>query len=377
MRDGDGFGMLWVGLCVLAACSAETGGMPRSGGANGGGTTGASDPFANSTDTAGGSFGNSTALPTPIGGAAGAGAGGLDPFASGCGGDTYEAQGKALEIYVLFDNSGSWIFNNWPGAQTAFNSFITDPASAGIGVALKWYGESCDPATYATPDVPMGLLPTNASPITAAVTAMFPLANTTTEPALAGGLEWASARYASGLNVRVVMLLITDGNPDPADCSGSSYANDIPAVANVAAQGFAGEPSVPTYVLGVGDLPALNQIAQAGGTTNAIAGAAGSITTTMNMIREQELAALPCEYDLPDRYAEFSNPDLVNLTFNGEPRPRVDGPASCDGAGQDAWHYDDPIAPSRIIACPSTCGTFKQGGGAVNIALGCPTVVVE
>lgn len=377
--QGFALGALVLGFAVLPACAADetTSGPGNGRGGNAGGAS--ADPFQNATGGSSGAatgFGNSTAGAPSVAGMGAEAIPGGDP--NDCGGDVYMAEGKTLEMYVLFDNSASWIFNNWPAAQMAFNSFINDPASAGIGVALKWYGESCDPATYATPDVPFGLLPMNGGAIASAVSAMAPTANTTTEPALVGGLQWANARYAMGVNARIVLLLITDGDPDPGDCEGSSYVNDIAAVSNVAKMGFEGNPSIPTYVLGVGDLPALNQVAAAGGTMMAISGAAGTLAATMNMIREKELAALPCEYDLPDMYPKFNDPDLVNLTFNANPVPRVQDAAGCAGAPDiGAWHYDNPTAPTRIVACDSTCGTFKSMGGAVNITLGCKTVVVE
>jgi hypothetical protein len=157
------------------------------------------------------------------------------------------------------------------------------------------------------------------------------------------------------------------------------YMNDIANVANAAMVGFMGNPPVPTYVLALGDqVGNLDQIAVAGGTMKAISGAPGILTAELNKIREMELAALPCEYDLPDMYAKFKDPDLVNLTFNGNPVPRVNDMSGCAGApDMNAWYYDNPTTPTRIIACDATCGTFKTTGGEVNIKLGCKTVIVE
>jgi hypothetical protein len=364
-------------VLATAACGADD---PMTGNGRGGasGGAGAGGMFGNAGGMSGGlgGIGNSTSGAPAVGGT-GAGAGLMgDP--TDCGGDSYTAEGKTLEMYTLFDDSGSWIFNNWPAAQMAFNGFVTDPATAGISLALKWYGETCDPATYATPDVPLTPLP-DPGPLVAAVNGRQPNENTTTEPALVGGIQWANMRYAMGLNIRVVLLLITDGDPDPGDCEGSMFMNDIANVAAAASVGFMGNPSVPTYVLALGNqVGNLDQIAQGGGTMTAISGAPGILTAELNKIREMELAALPCEYDLPDMYTKFNDPDLVNLTFNGAPVPRVDDMAGCAGApDMNAWYYDNPATPTRIVACDATCGIFKTMGGEVNIKLGCKTVVVE
>lgn len=381
----DVFGKLAAVVCVAALCTLVACGADKSssGAGNGRGGSGAGTDgsgFNNATGgTSGGTtgFGNSMTGTPPGGSGTGAGAGGTGGDPNNCGGDTYMAEGKTLQMYTLFDDSGSWIFNNWPAAQMAFNSFVTDPATAGISLALKWYGETCDPATYATPDVPLTPLP-DMGTLTGAVTARAPTENTTTEPALLGGLQWANMQYAMGLNIRIVMLLITDGDPDPGDCQGSMYMNDIPNVANAAMMGFMGNPSIPTYVLALGNqVGNLDQIAVAGGTMKAISGAPGILTAELNKIRDMELAALPCEYDLPDMYPKFNDPDLVNLTFNGMDVPRVDDATGCAAApNMEAWHYDNPTAPTRIIACDSTCGTFKTMGGEVSIKLGCKTVTV-
>lgn len=48
---------------------------------------------------------------------------------------------------------------------------------------------------------------------------------------------------------------------------------------------------------------------------------------------------------------------------------RVDDPSSCADNG---WHYDDNDAPTRVIACPGTCGVIEsEGHSAVQILLGC------
>jgi hypothetical protein len=57
--------------------------------------------------------------------------------------------------------------------------------------------------------------------------------------------------------------LITDGMSDKCNAS-------VEQIAGVAAEGYSGSISIPTYVVGIGDPQALNTVANAGGTEKAI-----------------------------------------------------------------------------------------------------------
>lgn len=91
---------------------------------------------------------------------------------------------------------------------------------------------------------------------------------------------------------------------------------------------------------------------------------------------------LPCTYQIPDppEGREF-DPALVNVIHapgdgSTERAIRYVGltaGASCDGGG---WYYDNPAAPTQILICPSTCRELESDTeGAVNIALGCATLI--
>ena len=291
-----------------------------------------------SAGTTPGAFGNPDA---PSGGIDGAGTDTPTMMPGGdetCGSDTYTADPKTLEMYVLWDDSGSWDDADFTAAKQAFKDFVNDPASVGIGVALKYFGDSCDPAPVLNPDVPMDVLPNHAMQISASLDARQANGQTPTQGILEGALQYVSMRYMTQMNVRIVILLVTDGEPDPGDCDGTPYPNDIPDVAATAMKGFNANPSVPTYVLGVSGGQALNldQIAQGGGTMMAIAAMTGNLVQKMNEVRDKEVAALPCEYALPAKYAEVNDPNLVNLQHNGMNVGRVDDPAACDMVMSDA-----------------------------------------
>jgi hypothetical protein len=92
-------------------------------------------------------------------------------------------------------------------------------------------------------------------------------------------------------------------------------------------------------------------------------------------------APIPCELLVPKAEGgKALDADLVNVVFTpqgqtmGAPIPRVPGVEGC--ATSSAWYYDNPEAPTKIVLCPTAC-TAAEGGGAIDIALGCATVVVR
>lgn len=391
---------LWVWTVAVtlgstgAACSgAESSNGPRRGGTAGTfdnpmGGAGASGAGVAGIDNPIGMAGTQVALP-PTGGGSGG---------DQCGGESFVAEGKKLEIVVLFDNSASMAIpfggggGNWMNAGTAWGggpagggfgpttpwdaaviemkTFVNAPEAAGISLAMKYFGQACEPTAYSTPDVPMAELATNAAVIGSSLDATRPTSQTATKPALEGGMAYVRERLAStGYNARIVLLLVTDGEPDQDDCTG----NTLDGCAQVAADGFAAAMSVPTYVLSTASDIVLDQIAQAGGTGTAInadVSSPGGLANKLIEISQQELAELPCEYAMPAGYEAINDPDLVNLRHNGANVGRVDGAGACDPA-RGGWFYDNPGAPHQILTCAATCGVLKQGG-AIDITLGCP-----
>jgi hypothetical protein len=360
--DDRGFSIRLGGAVALSALLTAHAGCSASGGdstVRGQGTSGS----GGISGGAGGGVGNGGV----INASGGSGQGGSMP---GCGGDRYDAKPTPLDIYVMFDDSGSMIPWWGPVTQT-FGQFLNDPASGGIGVGIQYFGEICDVNHYATPKVPIAPLPQNAAAIQASIP-IFPIEQTATDPALRGAIQHARSWQAAHADHKVVVLLITDG--EPSECNST-----VPGVSAVANEGVTGNPSIPTFVLGLGlNLTNLHQIAQAGGTNQAFivdptSGAA--LTKAMNDIRG---AALPCDYALPA--GASADPSKVNIEFTppgGAPKTIVfvSDPAQCDPT-EGGWYYDNPGAPTRALVCPQTCSAFKAGsGGQVNVVLGCDTVV--
>jgi hypothetical protein len=359
---------------AVTACSGTDDGSSRGnagrGGSGGKGSGGGGTD--NGTTATGGAGGGGTGA---IGGAGGGGGvidpgkGSMDAGPMTCGGDKYQAEKRPLDMYVMFDDSGSMI-PWWISATQAFTQFLNAPESAGIGVGLQFFGTSCDVATYATPKVPIAALPGNAQAITAAFP-ILPIESTPTDPALRGAVQHAKSWAMGHPDHKVVVLLVTDG--EPTEC-----LSTIPGVTQVAAEGFAGTPSIPTYVLGLGlSLTNLHSIAMAGGTGQAFIVDPNSGTALAQAMNQIRGSALPCDYALPKN---TTDPRKVNMDFTpqGGMSTRlvhVGAAANCDPV-KGGWYYDNPQTPARIIVCPQTCDAFKKDpSGRVDVVLGCDIVI--
>jgi hypothetical protein len=310
-------------------------------------------------------------------GGGGSGAGGLvgNGNTSGgggrtCGGDTYQAEPSQLDLYVMFDDSGSMIVW-WPGVTSVFSQFLDDPASAGIGAGIQFFGSGCDVNVYATPRVPIAPLPGNAAAIKAAFP-VLPVEGTATDPALKGAIQQARTWKSQNQSHKVAVLLVTDGIP--SECNST-----VQSVSDIAAEGLSGNPSVQTFVLGLGfNLDPLNQIAKAGGTNQAVLADPNNAQALAQAMSQIRGAALPCDYAIPN--AGNVDTSKVNIEFTADDGststvPNVGDASRCD-ATTGGWYYDDPANPGRLVACPATCGTFKGTvKGGVNVAIGCTTVV--
>jgi hypothetical protein len=361
-----------AGALVTACSSGDEGSARGSGGKSG--STGKGSGGSDST-TGSGATGGSTG---GVGGSGGAGGGGgvidpgkgtMDAGPTTCGGDKYQAEQRPLDMYVMFDDSGSMI-PWWLSATQAFTQFLNAPESSGLGVGLQFFGTSCDVATYATPRVPIAALPGNAQAITAAFP-ILPFESTPTDPALRGAVQYARTWQTGHADHKVVVLLVTDG--EPTECSST-----VPGVTQVAAEGFTGTPSIPTYVLGLGlSLTNLHSIAMAGGTNQAFIVDPNSGTALAQAMSQIRGSALPCDYALPKN---TTDPRKVNVDFTpqGGTTTRlvhVGTAANCDPV-KGGWYYDNPQTPARIIVCSQTCDMFKKDpSGRVDIVLGCDIVI--
>jgi von Willebrand factor type A domain len=321
-----------------------------------------------------------------------------DPDSIDCGGKLYSGQGITPDIYVVFDVSGSMATKDDGTTERidqvrgALLTFLNDPASAGIGVGIGYFGTqplscactSCNPADYSTPAIPIAPLPGQLSALTTSLNAAAPTGETPTGAALRGSCGIAVAYKQAHPGHDVVLLLVTDGEPQAPLTSRNGGCNPTLADATAAASTcLQGAVTIRTYVLGVGpSLQNLNQIAAAGGTTQAYlaANAGGTeILAQLNQIRKD--AAIPCTLQIP----QPSGSTPINLhTVNV-----VSADASCktttignvaDASSCNAtlggWYYEPPTQPTKIKLCDTSCTQVQAPGTDLHVTVGCATTII-
>jgi len=309
----------------------------------------------------------------------GSGAGG------GCAGTSSKAQLLPLDMYIMLDQSGSMSGavpggTKWTAVTQALATFVTQPNLNGVSVGIQYFAlpDTCNPAVYAIPEVPIQPLPGVANAIINSMAGHGPSTGTPTKPALEGAIQYAKAWQNANPTHVTVVVFATDGLPQSCD-------TNLQNIYGVAAAGFNGMPKIPTFVIGVGPaLSTLDGIAAAGGTTTAFkvdtnGNANQDFLDAMNKIRGSVTA---CTYLIPapppGQMLDFGK---VNVEFTpgagGNPItiPKVNDVASCPVGGL-GWYYDDNAKPTQIILCPDACKQISADAkGTVNVILGCGTVV--
>ncbi len=368
---------LVAAAATLVACGgsdANSGATFGSGaGSTGGGSTAGGTTSGSDTAGTGGTFGDGTA--TGGGSSTGGTTGSGD---TKCASVNVKAELVPVYLVVMFDKSGSMDDNQkWTSCSAGLKSFFGDAKSTGMSASLQFFpqlksggGLDCSTASYTSTKVPMTALP-NTSTFPAAIDATGPSGSTPTLPAITGAIAYAQTvrtTLAASNSGKVAVVLVTDGEPN--GCSSS--------VDNVSAAAAAAKANIPTYVIGVGDVNALDQIAAAGGTTKSFtvstsnpAQTSAEFGAALATIRG---AALSCEYKVPDAPAgktlDLGTVNVVYTTGAGT----ADTLAYSKDCATPGWHYDNPSAPTKIQLCTATCNTVKADNAAkVSIELGCAT----
>jgi hypothetical protein len=310
------------------------------------------------------------------------------PPDSSCASVQIGAEVLGTDLLILLDQSSSMneAFagsdsgeTKWDAVTDALAGF-TGTASAVVGIGLQYFGlpaasptpgapDSCDATDYETLAVPVGL--DAAAPILASLAAHGPGTLRPTVPALEGALHHMMVRTADVSYRVAAVVLITDG--PPTTCESQSIA----ALEELAQRASSAPSPVRTYVVGLGAGRAGDEaIARAGGTGHAfvVQGADVREQITRALLEITSLA-IPCEIDIPSPPSgETFDPNLVNIEItapDGESRALPYVARESDCATIDAWHYDDPAAPTRIELCPAACNQIA--GGRLTFLFGCAT----
>jgi hypothetical protein len=341
---------------------------------------------------------------------------------------TTETQVPApVALYIMLDNTLSMdeagsAGSKWEEAVSALSSFVEDPESAGIDVAIQYFhppggtgqeADECDGVVHATPAVAMGPLPDQAPAIVASLESTRTSVNTPTTGALIGATNYCAAFQAEHPDEKCVVILVTDGQPHAcgltSTCPDTNQPdcvdpNSASVLTPLAADGL--NRGVVTFTVGMAGVTEegfvlLDQIAVAGG-SDCTPGAAGDeacdVSTTgapgllaaLNAIRDSvtvvethtetitttELVPLPCEWALPEPpKGEALDPLLVNVNIvDAETTPAlyVSSAEDCALASGPAWYYDDPVAPTKMYVCPATCTLLSTlTTASVQVLLGC------
>jgi hypothetical protein len=310
------------------------------------------------------------------------------PEADVCHATSIEAEQVPVDVFMMIDQSISMLDpdisggTRWGGIVDALTQFVQAPESSGLGVGLQYFGlglagVSCSPDDYAVAEIEIGALPENAQAIVTSIGQHIPSSVTPTPPALQGALMHAAAYKMQHATHAVVVLLVTDGEPD--------FCGLIDDTISAAQAGVHALPSVQTYVLGVGAaLDALNQIAQAGGSEHAYIvdgtqAVSDQVLQALEQIRNR--VALPCELIAPHDPGTAFDPSQVNLTYTPSGGTEMVLSYSADLAKSDsaalAWHYDNPDAPQKLVLGANTCKAITSGGGKIRVSLECPTVELK
>jgi len=310
--------------------------------------------------------------------------------ADGCAGEVYEGESVPLDLYLMFDQSGSMStkVDEKTGAtrmdvvRASVKAFLEDKESIGLGVGIGYFGHqplretTCDPDDYATANVEIGALPDATDALLSSLDDREPTGETPTGAAIRGACDYVAGYKSENAGRNPAILLVTDGEPK-APLSEAVCAPTLDD-AVLAAQQCYEEQGIRIYVLGVGpSLTNLTVIAEAGGTETAFLADQDNAEQVLEAFMAVRYAAqLPCELKvdteaLVGREIELNDSTVAYLDFGCEYRgvDAVSGKAECGDEG--GWYFDDPDEPSRIHLCDVTCGDVKSQGRQLYYSIGC------
>jgi len=347
------------------------------------------DPFSGGLGNSGGAAGNrsangGTGNEIDVGPGDGGARSEVDPNLETCASNAQQVALVPLDMGLAVDTSFSMDFNaKWSQVHDALNVFAKNPNYVNMGVALQFFPvrQVCNVALYAEPIVPMQVLPGVQPAFSSAVDAQRMSGGTPLVQVMQGMVGYMRGWASTHLDRKPVLVLATDGIPDDT-CTASNIdpENSLDNALALAKDAYEGEPSIPVFVIGVGEeLTALNAIAEAGGTENAaVISTTGNVTQKfLEALDGIRRSALSCSYDIPPPKTGEIDYDAVNVTFSqgadeSDTFFYVDGAEDCELSPERAWYYDDPKEPKQVVLCPKTCERVSAAtDGEMDVAFGC------
>jgi len=306
---------------------------------------------------------------------------------SACATDNQKAEPLPLDMALLVDTSYSMDFENkWPRVSDALRSFAAEPAFADLGVALQFFPlrKQCSISDYKTPAVQLGLLSEVESLIASAIDAQRMSGGTPLVQVLEGMGEYMRDLATDAPDHQRALVLVTDGIPDNTCNTGAADPpNNLTNAAKMAED--LAQDEIPVFVIGVGDeLGALDAIAKAGGTDEAIlVSTSGNVQKALfDALTNVRQRSLSCDYPVPPPTkgnVDFENVNVRFIDENGDAENLVyvGRKGDCALAGERGWYYDDEKKPTNIVLCASTCERVRSNAKAEIEALyGCARIDV-
>jgi hypothetical protein len=294
---------------------------------------------------------------------------------------TANATPVPADLYVMLDQTASMsdalgASTRWQQVTSGLQSFALSPPTT-VDVGLQYFGlaptscpascsidadcgacgpcfmgfctgaagDSCNASDYATPDVEISPMPSQAGSITSSLAAHSPATSHATSAALQGLVDHMHSWASSHPSRPVGGVLITDGDPTQCDTNAAH-------VAGIADGGL------PVYVLSIGTVSTADAIAAAGGT-----GASIPILDSAGVVSAMSSASAAvskCWYQIS---AGTADGGLVQVRQGGTLLSHVASEAAC---GSNAgWWY---AASDEVVLCPVSCAAT----GPVTAAVGCP-----
>jgi hypothetical protein len=384
-EGGLATGATGSGASSSGAKGGSAGSSASSGGSSSGGSSSSSGGSGNSGNS--GNTGNTGNIPTqacpglPFENEGGGG--GEEEEA--CTGVGYEAEAIPVDMFIMMDRSVSMLYElpsgqtRWEALRDAVQDFVNADAAREIGAGIGFFSLSgvgnnakdCDPDDYADPVVSIAPLGEVGDELVEAIEDTTPGGLTPTVPALKGAIEYARGWAEDHPGRATIVVLVTDGYP--TQCS--SAPEEVSAAAEA---GYEGDPSIRTYIIGVGDVAKFNldAYARAGGSQKAFIAddddVSGAFVDALLNITNSKLA---CEYQIPEVEANMQvDPEKVQVVYtpatgDAEEVPRVSGLGDCASAKNGGWYYDNAKNPTKITVCPCTCSRFAAGN--VSVRIGC------